>query len=181
MHSPTPEEVTEFLQHSNWIEGERSEEAVSYARLAWERAVQIVLKQTRFFNVQTIKSIHFLLLRKLNPRIAGKFRNCDVMIGGERKRFISEELIKQDLQERVINPMTLQSSHEWTYPKLADFAAKQLHIAFEDIHPFEDGNGRVGRILYNIHRLNLGLPLHIIHEGEEQQEYYKWFQKGEEK
>jgi len=53
--------------------------------------------------------------------------------------------------------------------------SKQIHVAFEDIHPFVDGNGRVGRILYNIHRIKLGLPIHIIHEGEEQKEYYKWF------
>jgi len=37
------------------------------------------------------------------------------------------------------------------------------------------GNGRVGRILYNIHRLLLGLPIHVIHEGKEQKEYYTWF------
>ena len=54
---------------------------------------------------------------------------------------------------------------------------KRTHIDFEQLHPFEDGNGRVGRILYNIHRVTLGLPIHIIHEGEEQMEYYKWFKE----
>ena len=53
---------------------------------------------------------------------------------------------------------------------------EQDHIWFEKIHPFEDGNGRTGRILMNIQRLNAGLPLLIIHEGKEQMEYYKWFQ-----
>jgi hypothetical protein len=55
---------------------------------------------------------------------------------------------------------------------------KQWHINFEGIHPFEDGNGRIGRILMNLQRLSVGLPILIIHEGEEQFEYYKWFKKN---
>ena len=52
---------------------------------------------------------------------------------------------------------------------------KKLHVDFEKIHPFADGNGRVGRILMNVQMINSGLPLITIHEGIEQQEYYRWF------
>ena len=52
---------------------------------------------------------------------------------------------------------------------------KNFHIDFENLHPFRDGNGRTGRILMNIQMINSNLPLLIIHQGEEQQEYYKWF------
>ena len=52
------------------------------------------------------------------------------------------------------------------------------HIVFEQMHPFADGNGRTGRILMNIQMLNQEYPLLIIHEGKEQQEYYKWFNKS---
>jgi hypothetical protein len=52
---------------------------------------------------------------------------------------------------------------------------KKAHVAFETIHPFVDGNGRIGRILMNWQRLQEGLPILIIHEGPEQMEYYKWF------
>jgi Fic family protein len=51
---------------------------------------------------------------------------------------------------------------------------KEAHIEFEYIHPFVDGNGRVGRMVYNAHRLLLGQPIHIIEESEKN-EYYKWF------
>ncbi len=40
--------------------------------------------------------------------------------------------------------------------------AARLHGLFEGIHPFEDGNGRVGRFLINILLVNLGYPPLII-------------------
>lgn len=52
---------------------------------------------------------------------------------------------------------------------------KNHHVEYEIIHPFVDGNGRTGRMFMNWERLKGGLPILVIHEGEEQQEYYKWF------
>jgi len=49
-----------------------------------------------------------------------------------------------------------------------------MHINFEKIHPFIDGNGRIGRMLLNWQRVKLGLPVLVIKESEKQ-EYYKWF------
>ncbi len=47
---------------------------------------------------------------------------------------------------------------------------------FKEINEFlEQSNFVKGRILYNIHRLKLGLSIHIVHIGKEQTEYYKWF------
>jgi Fic family protein len=56
-----------------------------------------------------------------------------------------------------------------------DQVSKVLHVQYEKIHPFVDGNGRTGRIFMNWWRINNGLPILVIHEGKEQWEYYKWF------
>ena len=54
---------------------------------------------------------------------------------------------------------------------------KRLHISFEDIHPFADGNGRVGRLLYCWMRQKEGFPIHIIKSETKYEDYYTWFRR----
>lgn len=152
----------EFLKESNAIEREYSEEALEDSKEAWEYA-KIFLR--RKIDIAMILTVHKFLMKRLDSRIAGKIRECDVWVGN-RKCLDPKEII-----------LSLQ---DWCLPETFpddtdDESIKQDHIQFEKIHPFEDGNGRTGRILMNIQRLKLGLPLLIIHEGKEQKEYYKWF------
>ena len=151
--------ILEFLKQSNAIEKEYSTEAIADAISAWEFAEKH--KHCKI-DKNYIKNIHLELMLRLNPRIAGKFRECPVYIGGERR---------DQTKEEIIEALKLLCNGE---PKSEDII-KIWHIEFEKIHPFEDGNGRVGRILMNIQRLNAGLPIMIIHTGKEQMEYYKWF------
>jgi len=156
----------EFLQHSNWIENERSEEALEDAYLAWEylKKQEITLK--------SVLTTHLLLMRRVNNPIAGMIRNCDVWIGGKKKTFVAETLIEQDL-ESLFDAM--EASKRLSNEKMKIDCAETMHIDFESIHPFVDGNGRTGRLILNRHRLMLGLPILVIHEGKEQEEYYRWF------
>ena len=145
MPKPNKDDIKEFIKHSNWIEGEYSDEALEDGLRAWRYA----LANEDSPSVMYMLKIHELLLRRLRPDIAGKIRNCDVWIGGQQKRFINEVLIRRDLENRVVFEM-LSKKKEGVKDK--EDRVKRVHVAFEDIHPFIDGNGRVGRIVWQIHR-----------------------------
>ena len=60
-----------------------------------------------------------------------------------------------------------------------DFLAKQ-HVLFETIHPFDDGNGRTGRIILNYFLISAGYPPVILKGDEENKKrYYKALEQGD--
>ena len=176
--------IEEFIRESNAIEREYSEQAFKDAVRAWT-----YLKVKLFLTPEVILATHNFLMRNMYPEIAGKWRNCDVWIGGQRKFFVSETLIKDDVkafcsQVWGITCVTNKSDDVIKIKnKDKEDHVKKTHIAFEHLHPFVDGNGRIGRLIYLWHREQLGLPIHIIHAdiedgGDEQISYYRWFQES---
>lgn len=184
--NPTPQseqdismEEVDMIFQSNLIERESSDVALDDAILAWKYAVAHKDK----IDVPYILEIHRLLMQRLEPEIAGKIRDCDVWIGGHKKMFISVALLKEQLEEwiggadatiRMTSDIEKKIPMSVTSEKKEEIA-RLLHVAFEDVHPFIDGNGRTGRILYQIHRLLIGFPIRTIESSTKHEEYYPWF------
>jgi Fic family protein len=154
-----------FLKESNYIEQEFLEEAFQDSLKAWE-----YMRKQDAITLMVVLKVHKLLLKRLNPTIAGKLRSCDVYIGRQQKKYISVSDLVHRL-DTLFKNMPMDSSGD---KNLDAKWARQCHIVFEDIHPHVDGNGRTGRIIYNWHRMKLGLPIDVI-KCDERFDYYKWF------
>ena len=48
----------------------------------------------------------------------------------------------------------------------------RFHCEFEVIHPFVDGNGRIGRVIINQQLLSQGLPPVIVRAKNRERDYY---------
>jgi len=166
----TKEELL-FLGESNKIERESDaigSEAMDDAIKAWKFAK----KSKNKFCIETLLKIHKILLGRIAPHYAGVIRTSAVMIGNEIRSQSKEEIIKE-LTElfRDYNNINFISSDKESMEEYI----KQWHIKYEHVHPFGDSNGRSGRILMNLQRLDKGLPILVIYD-KEKHEYYKWFQ-----
>lgn len=168
--------IKEMLLQSNFIEREYSDRAYRDAIKAWEW----IVKQKGDLKVSQILRIHKYLGKNIDPEIAGKFRECDVWIGGNHKPFISTSLLKQQLIEFCKDFNAIVSTKD---KGDIEKRVKANHVMYEYAHVFADINGRSGRILYNLLRIKCGLDVHVIRGWKEddqrphveQSEYYNWF------
>lgn len=171
-----PMEIVDFLYESNLIEHEGSMEALEDAIQAWLFAQKNKdeLRKEPWMGTLFILGIHKILLQRLRPDIAGKLRDCDVFIGSSRKIFINESLLRGSVEEWV-SKTRVNPQHKRLLASSADELVRKWHVEFEDIHPFEDGNGRTGRILWQLQRQMVGLPTLVLNASEKYDKYYPWF------
>lgn len=156
----------DFLRESNAIEGVYSDEALEDAKGAWEYA-----KENRHqLNLNVILKIHHKLMRRQNTKIAGKWRvNVAVQVGDRYCPAKSKYFIRKEVEEWLGNCKSFTGLG-------AEEDIRRWHVGFENIHPFVDGNGRVGRILMNLQRISVNLPILVI-KADERQSYYAWFRE----
>ena len=167
----------EFLRESNAIEGVYDEQSLQDSVLAWG----FLNKQAMSgINPFIVMQVHEILMKnvgawsepKLLPKYRGVFRDCPVYIGG--REGMKAEVLNYHIADWCVE-MNKYPNRSRMPSAEKEQRSKDLHIHYERIHPFIDGNGRTGRMFMNWWRLRNNLSLMVIHEGKEQMEYYKWF------
>ena len=123
-------------------------------------------------SAEIILLLHQMLIGGINDEIAGRFRNP-----GEYVRVGTHIAPAPELVEKMINEIITKYTSDlsdYFLDKIAKF-----HLELETIHPFCDGNGRIGRILICFQLQRLGFPMIIIRDRDKK-EYYKSFDKYKE-
>jgi Fic family protein len=163
---PETEKILLEMEVSRQVSVREVYEAKNLARVSgYIRA----LSKDREISKELICTLHGMLLVGINDNLAGRFRKEKeyVRVG----TFIAPapeyiDLLMDKLLEDYSSDLT-------SYP--LDIIAR-FHLEFETIHPFNDGNGRIGRALINLQLQRIGFP-NIIIRDKEKQEYYRGFKE----
>ena len=116
---------------------------------------------------KTILDIHSLVLMS-DAENRGRYRKVPVQILGAAHTPPQPYLIQPELEQLLAN------YNEWKKQKHIIEAVALLHLEFEAIHPFIDGNGRTGRLLLNFELIKHGfLPVDI--KFTDRRKYYDAF------
>lgn len=113
--------------------------------------------------------LHRMLIGNIDDKIAGRFRAPGEFVRVGQHIAPAPEQVAS-LMERAIEQYG--SDHE-SY--VTDVIAR-FHLEFERVHPFCDGNGRIGRVLMNYQLFRLGFPVVIIRD-KEKGIYYQSFRE----
>ncbi|MCL5407648.1 MAG: Fic family protein [Patescibacteria group bacterium] len=118
---------------------------------------------------ELILFLHKMLISGINDDYAGRFRKS-----GEYVRVGTHIAPAPERVLLMIKSALLDYSSDHTSYFIEKIA--KFHLKFEHIHPFCDGNGRIGRVLINYSLMQLGFPPVIIRDKEKHL-YYKTFKE----
>jgi Fic family protein len=125
--------------------------------------------------LSTIRQFHALIMNNIDFHSGGQFRRTDdIGIVGRDDLLTPSALIQEELTAALDH--YYQSIEDGIYPF---FAAVIFHHRFESVHPFTDGNGRVGREVFNKMLTTHKFP-RLLFIGQDRASYLKALELGDE-
>jgi len=151
----TRNEVYSILESNKWPFGKPKEEISEAYGVA--KAIQHIRKTRINVSLKLIQDLHRTIFEN-SKSFAGRFRERGVEVG--IRDGLGNIIHLGAPASRVVTLLTeLVKWYNKNKKKLpAIVLATVIHNQFEYIHPFEDGNGRVGRLLLNNILLKHKLP-----------------------
>ncbi len=119
-------------------------EAVGHAR-SYDHIYSLLDKS---ISEEDILLLHNLFFQQIDTENAGRYREKNVVITGT-DYLPPDHYEVPKLMEKHIENLNMLPDDKHPLERAGD-----LHAEFESIHPFMDGNGRIGRLLGGIHNLS---------------------------
>ena len=162
----TLRETALILQHDFSIHGKRVSEHIEV--IGYKDAFYYILEIINEpLTKQVIKDIHSLVLM-VDRKNKGVFRNVGTHVLGTTYKTSEPQEIESNIDRLLVK------YEEWKQQYHILKAISLLHLEFESIHPFIDGNGRTGRLLLNFELIKHGLlPVNI--KFTDREKYYNSF------
>lgn len=170
----TAKEVREILERDALPDKPKYEISETYGV---SEAIKHIRKTKEHISLGLIKKLHEIVFK--NSKIfAGKFRGAgtEVSVVDAEGNIVHQGAPSQYVVPLLEEIVAWYSENRKKYPPLV--LAAVIHNQFENIHPFQDGNGRVGRLLLNNILIKHGLPPVNI-ELRNRKEYYGALQEYE--
>lgn len=125
-------------------------------------------KKDSALNLETILLLHKILIGRIDDSIAGRLRKAHEFVRVGNRIAVAPEHIERLLENVFVD---YSSSLEVYFLERISY----FHLEFERIHPFVDGNGRIGRVLINLQLAQNGFPPIIIRNKGKSDYYYPAF------
>lgn len=169
-------EVKEILEKDRWPEKSKEDIAEAYGV---HEAIAFIRQTKEHISVKLIKDIHKIVFKN-SKLFAGKLRKKgeEVVVLDSYGNIVHEGAPQARINYLLRQLVAWYEKNKKEYPGLV--LAAVVHNQFENIHPFKDGNGRVGRILMNNILVKHGLPPVNI-DFKNRMEYYSSLQAYERK
>ncbi|MFH1750509.1 MAG: Fic family protein [Candidatus Micrarchaeota archaeon] len=167
-------EVSEILEKDKWPDKSKGDISETYGVA---KAIEFIRKTKEHISIPLILRLHRIVFENSKSFAGGlRPRGVEVVVADQFRNIIHRGAPSTHVKSLLGELVEWYNKNKGKYPPLV--LAAVVHNQFENIHPFQDGNGRVGRLLLNNILLKHNLPPLNI-ELKHRHEYYASLQAYE--